>query len=99
MPISGSICAWLTVELPDGRHLDHRLIRMRPSVGALVVDDQGRVLLIWRHRFITGRWGWETPMGGISEGETPAEGAAREVEEETGWRPNGNYGRVRVRAD
>jgi 8-oxo-dGTP pyrophosphatase MutT (NUDIX family) len=76
------------VELPDGRHLDHRLIRMRPSAGALVVDDQDRVLLIWRHRFITGRWGWEMPMGGISQDETPAEAAAREVEEETGWRPN-----------
>jgi 8-oxo-dGTP pyrophosphatase MutT (NUDIX family) len=75
------------VELPDGRHLDHRLIRMAPSAGALVVDDRDRVLLLWRHRFITGRWGWEMPMGGIAEGETPMQAAAREVEEETGWRP------------
>lgn len=75
------------VELPDGRHLDHRLIRMAPSAGALVIDDRDRALLIWRHRFITGRWGWEMPMGGVADGETPAEAAAREVEEETGWRP------------
>lgn len=74
------------VELPDGRHLDHRLLRMAPSAGALVVDDRQRVLLIWRHRFITDRWGWEMPMGGIADGETPAAAAAREVEEETGWR-------------
>ena len=75
------------VELPDGRHLDHRFIRMAPSAGAVLVDDQQRALLIWRHRFITGRWGWEIPMGMIDTGETPAEAAAREVEEETGWRP------------
>jgi ADP-ribose diphosphatase len=75
------------VELPDGRHLDHRFIRMAASAGAVLVDDQQRALLIWRHRFITRRWGWEIPMGMIDPGETPAQAAAREVEEETGWRP------------
>jgi 8-oxo-dGTP pyrophosphatase MutT (NUDIX family) len=74
------------VELPDGRHLDHRFIRMAPSAGAVLVDDRQRALLIWRHRFITGRWGWEIPMGMVDPGETPAQAAAREVEEETGWR-------------
>jgi 8-oxo-dGTP pyrophosphatase MutT (NUDIX family) len=75
------------VELPDGRHLDHRLIRTPPGAGAVVTDDNGNVLLLWRHRFITGSWGWEIPFGKIDEGEDPAAGAAREVEEETGWRP------------
>jgi len=76
------------VELPDGRHLDHRLLRMRASAGAVVLNEERCALLIWRHRFITGRWGWEMPMGMISADETPAETAAREVEEETGWRPS-----------
>ena len=75
------------VELPDGRHLDHRLIRTPPGAGVVAVDDERRVLLMWRHRFITGTWGWEIPIGKIEEGETPAEAAAREFEEETGWRP------------
>lgn len=74
------------VELPDGRHLDHRLIRMSPSAGTVLLDEQRRALLIWRHRFITDHWGWEIPMGMIDLPETPAEAAAREVEEETGWR-------------
>ncbi|MGH8793219.1 MAG: NUDIX hydrolase [Stackebrandtia sp.] len=74
------------VELPDGRHLDHRLIRSQSGAGAVVVND-GSVLLIWRHRFITDTWGWEIPIGGINPGESPAQAAAREVEEETGWRP------------
>jgi 8-oxo-dGTP pyrophosphatase MutT (NUDIX family) len=75
------------VELPDGRHLDHRLLRMPASAGAVCLDAQRRALLIWRHRFITGLWGWEMPMGRIDPGETPERTAAREVEEETGWRP------------
>jgi 8-oxo-dGTP pyrophosphatase MutT (NUDIX family) len=75
------------VEIPDGRHLAHRLIRIQPGAGAVVIDDHRRVLLIWRHRFITDAWGWEIPIGGIHPGEDPAAAAAREVEEETGWRP------------
>jgi 8-oxo-dGTP pyrophosphatase MutT (NUDIX family) len=77
------------VKLPDGRHLDHRLIHMSPSAGAVVLDGNNQALLLWRHRFITGRWGWEIPMGMINEGEKPIEAAAREAEEETGWRPLG----------
>jgi 8-oxo-dGTP pyrophosphatase MutT (NUDIX family) len=83
---------WLDIRLADveisgGRHLSHRLIRTQPGAGAVVLDEQRRVLLIWRHRFITDSWGWEIPIGGILPGEDPATAAAREVEEETGWRP------------
>jgi len=74
------------VELPDGRHLQHRLIRTPPGAGAVVLAG-GKVLLMWRHRFITGAEGWEIPMGKIDPGEDPAAAAARETEEETGWRP------------
>ena len=74
------------VELPDGRRLDHRLIRSPPGAGVVAVDDADRVLLIWRHRFITDTWGWEIPLGKVEEGEPPIQAAAREFEEETGWR-------------
>lgn len=75
------------VELADGRHLDYRFIRMAPAAGTVIIDEKQHVLLLWRHRFITGLWGWEVPMGRIEDDETPAQAAAREVEEETGWRP------------
>ncbi|AZK94948.1 MULTISPECIES: NUDIX domain-containing protein [Streptomyces] len=75
------------VVLPDGRHLDHTVIRLRPVAVAAVVNDADEVLLLWRHRFITGAWGWELPSGGTAEGEDPGDAAAREFEEETGWRP------------
>jgi 8-oxo-dGTP pyrophosphatase MutT (NUDIX family) len=75
------------VELPDGRHLDHTVIRVPPVAVATVVNEANEVLLLWRHRFITHAWGWELPSGGIRDGEDPAIAAARELEEETGWRP------------
>ncbi|QFY12630.1 NUDIX domain-containing protein [Nonomuraea phyllanthi] len=75
------------VELPDGRRIDHRLIRTAPGAGAVVTDARDRVLLIRRHRFITDSWGWEIPLGWVDEGEMPRDAAAREAEEETGWRP------------
>lgn len=74
------------VELPDGRHLDHRLIRTGAGAGAVVVENSS-VLLLWRHRFITDTWTWEIPVGSVNPGEIPIDAAAREVEEETGWRP------------
>ncbi len=52
-----------------------------------MVNERREVLMMWRHRFITDSWAWELPMGLIEAGETPEQAAAREVEEETGWRP------------
>ncbi|OII64139.1 NUDIX hydrolase [Streptomyces sp. CC53] len=75
------------VALPDGRRLDHFLIRLRPVAVATAVNDADEVLLLWRHRFITDTWGWELAAGVVEDGETPEAAAAREMEEETGWRP------------
>ncbi len=76
------------VELPNRRHINHRLIRLAPGAGCVIFDDRDRVLLLWRHRFITDTWGYEIPIGQINPGESPAEAARRECEEETGWRPS-----------
>ncbi|HCU52206.1 MAG TPA: NUDIX hydrolase [Micromonosporaceae bacterium] len=76
------------VELPDGRHLDHYLLRQRPVVTCAILDASTRVLMLWRHRFITNAWGWELPSGVANNDDGGAVlSATREAEEETGWRP------------
>jgi ADP-ribose pyrophosphatase YjhB (NUDIX family) len=55
------------------------------SAGGLVLDDEGRVLLI-RARDLRSRPVWTLPKGTLITGETSADAALREVREETGWR-------------
>ncbi|MCD2186189.1 NUDIX hydrolase [Actinomycetospora soli] len=77
------------VEPPNHQRFEHHVVRLARVVAAAVVNDVDEVLMMWRHRFAVDRWGWELP-GGITEpGEEPAATAAREFEEETGWRPTG----------
>ena len=76
-----------SVGLPDGTEFEQYVMRMRRTATTVVVDDQDRVLLMRRHRFIVDRWVWELPGGYVDPAEDPVAAAAREVEEETGWRP------------
>jgi 8-oxo-dGTP diphosphatase len=57
---------------------------VREAVRALVLDPDGRVLLV---RFVnpeTGEHFWTTPGGGIDPGESPEDTIKRELREETG---------------
>lgn len=76
------------VEVPGGPRFEHHVVRApRPAAGVVVHDPERGLLLLWRHRFTTDTWGWEVPAGRVDEGETVEQAAAREVLEETGWRP------------
>ena len=75
------------VELPDGQRFEHHVVTMKPAaVTALLDESEERVLLLWRHRFASDVWNWELPGGLLEPGEDPAATAARELEEETGYR-------------
>ncbi|RSM46789.1 NUDIX hydrolase [Actinoplanes sp. ATCC 53533] len=75
------------VELPDGVRFEQYVLRVPGAAMVIVLDDDERVLMMWRQRFILDRWVWELPGGYLDPAEDPLTCAAREVEEETGWRP------------
>jgi ADP-ribose pyrophosphatase YjhB (NUDIX family) len=70
------------------------------SAGGVVVNAEGRVLLVSQHGT-----SWSLPKGHLEAGETPLEAARREIREESGVsrlelvRPLGSYSRHRLGAD
>ncbi|WP_324199038.1 NUDIX hydrolase [Nocardia amamiensis] len=76
------------VELPDGVKFTQYVARMPRCAMTLVLNERREALLMYRHRFIIDRWVWELPGGYVDGAEDVAIAAAREVEEETGWRPD-----------
>jgi 8-oxo-dGTP pyrophosphatase MutT (NUDIX family) len=85
--------AWVSlaladIEIPGHRRFEHEVFRFPTGAAGTVIHDEARgVLLLWRHRFPTDTWGYEVPAGRLDPDEEPVDAAAREAEEETGWRP------------
>ncbi len=74
-------------EMPDGstavrEWIDH------PGASAIVpLFDDGQTVLVRQFRYPSRRVFWEVPAGKLDQdGESPEKVAARELEEETGWR-------------
>lgn len=58
------------------------------AVGVLPLDEEHNTWLVGQYRFPLNRYCWEIPEGGSPFDEDPVNGAARELEEETGLQAN-----------
>lgn len=72
------------VEEPGGVRATREVVRQRGSVATLAVDADGRVLLVRQYRYAVDDLVWEVPAGRLDPGETPEQGARRELVEEAG---------------
>ena len=76
------------VVLPSGKETVREVIEHNGAVAIVAVDIEQNILLVRQFRHAAGKELLEIPAGGIDPGETPAETARREMQEETGYVPN-----------
>ena len=75
-----------TLDVGDGRTVDREIIEHPGAIVVAALDDRGRVLMVRQYRHAAGESLLELPAGTIEPGESPAATAARELQEETGFR-------------
>ena len=75
-----------TVTLPNGATVELEVIHHPGAAAVVPVRDDGAVLLIRQYRHAVGGYIYELPAGKLDPGEDPKDCAARELEEEIGFR-------------
>jgi ADP-ribose pyrophosphatase len=76
----------LSLEQPTKDSIKYEVVRKNPVVCIVPVTSHGTACMVQQYRQPVGKLLWEFPAGHIDEGETPIEAAARELQEETGYK-------------
>lgn len=72
---------------PNGGKGIYGLVKFQNrAIGIIPIDADGNTWLVGQYRYALNAYSWEIPMGGQPLHEDPAEGARRELAEETGLR-------------
>jgi ADP-ribose pyrophosphatase len=75
-----------TVQLPDGRTEVWDFVGHNGAAAAVGVLEDGRLLMVRQYRNALDRYTLEIPAGGLNPNEPTIDAAARELEEETGYK-------------
>ena len=70
---------------PNGDDGEYCYIETRGNSIVIPVLDDGRLVLVRQYRYLSDKFSIEFPGGGIGAGETPVQGAKRELLEESGY--------------
>lgn len=76
-----------TVELPNGKESTREVVEHPGAVTVLAYTGSNELLMVRQYRYAVGQETLELPAGKLDPEEAPEECAARELEEETGFRP------------
>ena len=75
-----------TVDLVNGHRAELAILRHPGAAAVVPFLDRERIVLLRQFRHAAGGTIWEVPAGKLDGGEDPALCAARELQEETGYR-------------
>ena len=75
-----------TMQLPSGNTADWDFISHKGAAAIIPVDKDGRIIMVRQYRNAIEKYSLEIPAGGLNPGEDRKTCAARELEEETGYR-------------
>ncbi len=76
-----------TVETVDGRTTTREIVEHDECICVVAVDNDDNILLVKQYRTPLQKELLEIPAGGIDGGENPEAAVVREMQEETGFRP------------
>ncbi|BCJ95321.1 ADP-ribose pyrophosphatase [Anaerocolumna cellulosilytica] len=75
-----------TMSLPNGKTADWDYIHHKGAAAIVPVDAEGKIIMVRQYRNAVEKYTLEIPAGGLNPGEDMKSCAARELEEETGYR-------------
>lgn len=76
-----------TIEFPNGSKAKWDVLLHDGASAIVPIDNDGKIVLVQQYRCVEDGMIWEIPAGKLEKGEDPAICAARELEEETGYKP------------
>jgi len=77
-----------TISIPNGNIAHWDFIKHKGAAAVIPITDDGKVVMVRQYRNALDRETLEIPAGGLNPDEPTRDAAARELEEETGYRSN-----------